>query len=68
MPKFAAKTQHAVRTYYVIPCCLLLFNLCVEVVSYKAKLIALPASQQAQVWASLEKQDAEQKAKTPGGN
>lgn len=42
MPKFAAKTQHVVRTYYVIPCCLLLFNLCVEIVSYKAKMIPHP--------------------------
>lgn len=42
VPKFAAKTQYAVRTYYVIPCCLLLFNLCVEIVSYKAKMISHP--------------------------
>lgn len=29
----------AVRNYYLIPCCLLLLNLCIELVSYKAKLI-----------------------------
>jgi hypothetical protein len=29
-----------VRNYYVLPCCLLLLNLCVGVVSYKAQLIA----------------------------
>jgi hypothetical protein len=29
----------AVRNYYVLPCCLLLLNLCVELVSYKAKMI-----------------------------
>ncbi|MBI5690841.1 MAG: hypothetical protein HZC55_12195 [Verrucomicrobia bacterium] len=29
-----------VRTYYVLPCCLLLLNLCVELVSYKARMIA----------------------------
>lgn len=40
MPKFTAKTQYAVRTYYVVPCCLLLFNLCVEITSYKAKMIS----------------------------
>src|ERR1051325_3002702 len=28
-----------VRNYYVLPCCLLLLNLCVELVSYKAKMI-----------------------------
>lgn len=33
------KSNRAVRNYYVLPCCLLLLNLCVELVSYKAKLI-----------------------------
>lgn len=33
----------------------------------KAKLVALPASQQEAVWTSLEKQNAEQKTKQPGG-
>lgn len=28
-----------IRNYYVLPCCLLLLNLCVEMVSYKARLI-----------------------------
>ena len=36
------KSSQAVRTYYVLPCCLLLLNLCVEIVSYKAKLIDDP--------------------------
>ncbi len=31
------KSQTAVRNYYVLPCCLLLLNLCVELVSYKAR-------------------------------
>lgn len=31
------KTAKALRNYYVLPCCLLLLNLCVELVSYKAK-------------------------------
>ena len=31
--------RNVVRNYYVLPCCLLLLNLCVELVSYKAKMI-----------------------------
>jgi hypothetical protein len=31
------KSKNVVRNYYVLPCCLLLLNLCVEMVSYKAK-------------------------------
>jgi MFS family permease len=33
------KNPNAVRKFYVLPCCLLLLNLCVELVSYKAKMI-----------------------------
>ena len=33
------KNPTVVRNYYVLPCCLLLLNLCVELVSYKAKMI-----------------------------
>ncbi len=33
------KNPNVVRHYYVLPCCLLLLNLCVELVSYKAKMI-----------------------------
>jgi hypothetical protein len=33
------KSTHLVRNYYVLPCCLLLLNLCVEIVSYKARMI-----------------------------
>jgi hypothetical protein len=33
------KSSQLVRNYYVLPCCLLLLNLCVELVSYKAKMI-----------------------------
>ena len=36
------KGQATVRNYYVLPCCLLLLNLCVEVVSYKAKSFGDP--------------------------
>lgn len=34
----AMKNTTAVRNYYVLPCCLLLLNLCIEIVSYKVKL------------------------------
>lgn len=33
------KSNHLVRNYYVLPCCLLLLNLCVELASYKARMI-----------------------------
>lgn len=38
-PPSAMKSQQVVRNYYVLPCCLLLLNLCTELVSYKAKMI-----------------------------
>jgi hypothetical protein len=33
------KSAQLVRNYYVLPCCLLLLNLCIEIVSYKARMI-----------------------------
>ena len=36
------KKTAVVRDYYVLPCCLLLLNLCVELVSYKAKMLGYP--------------------------
>ncbi len=36
------KGAQIVRNYYVLPCCLLLLNLCVELVSYKAKQVGDP--------------------------
>jgi hypothetical protein len=36
------KKAQAVRNYYVLPCCLLLLNLCNNLVSYKAGAIADP--------------------------
>ena len=33
------KTSAALERYYVLPCCLLLLNLCNEIVAYKARLI-----------------------------
>lgn len=36
------KNTNVVRNYYVLPCCLLLLNLCVEIVSYKARVFGDP--------------------------
>jgi hypothetical protein len=36
------KSTNVIRNYYVLPCCLLLLNLCVEIVSYKAKMLDDP--------------------------
>ncbi len=33
------KNHQAVKNYFVLPCCLLLLNLCVEIVSYKTKML-----------------------------
>ena len=33
------KTTAALGRYYVLPCCLLLLNLCNEIIAYKARLI-----------------------------
>jgi len=33
------KTSATLERYYVLPCCLLLLNLCNEIIAYKAKLI-----------------------------
>lgn len=32
------KNTNVVRNYFVLPCCLLLLNLCIELVSYKVKM------------------------------
>ena len=31
--------KNAVRNFYVLPCCVLLLNLCIQLVTYKARLI-----------------------------
>ena len=36
------KNDGVVRNYYILPCCLLLLNLCVELVSYKGDVVAAP--------------------------
>jgi hypothetical protein len=33
------KVRAALERYYVLPCCLLLLNLCNEIIAYKARLI-----------------------------
>jgi hypothetical protein len=39
----AAPNRHTlIRNYFVLPCCILLLNLCVGLVSYKSKLIEDP--------------------------
>jgi hypothetical protein len=42
-----------VRNCFVLPCCLLLLNLCVGLVSYKAKMIGDPLLQTAAVMAMV---------------
>lgn len=38
----ALKKSNVVRAYYVLPCCLLLLNLCNNLVSYKTEVIREP--------------------------
>jgi hypothetical protein len=47
------KGQVVVRNFYVLPCCLLLLNLCVELVSYKAKMIDEPVLRTAVIMAMV---------------
>ena len=43
MKKFPpVKKTNVVRTYYILPCCLLLLNVCNSLISYKAGLIDDP--------------------------
>lgn len=39
MPSLTVRKEKIVRNYYVLPCCLLLLNLCNMVVGYKAGVI-----------------------------
>ncbi len=39
------KKTNVVRNYFVLPCCLLLLNLCVGLVGYKAKMLGDPLLQ-----------------------
>lgn len=47
------KSQRVVRNYYVLPCCLLLLNLCVELVSYKARSFGDPLMRTAVIMAMV---------------
>jgi hypothetical protein len=47
------KKTAVVRNYFVLPCCLLLLNLCTGLVSYKAKLVSDPLLQVAIVIAMV---------------
>jgi hypothetical protein len=45
--------DNLVRNYFVLPCCILLLNLCVGLVSYKFKMIDDPLEQTAAVIAMV---------------
>lgn len=47
------KTERMVRSYYVLPCCLLLLNICVELVSYKAHQFGDPFLRTAAIMAMV---------------
>jgi hypothetical protein len=47
------KKNNVVRNYFVLPCCLLLLNLCVGLVSYKARMLGDPLLQTLAVMAMV---------------
>ena len=47
------KRNNVIRNYFVLPCCLLLLNLCVGLVGYKAKMIDDPYLQTGAVMAMV---------------
>ncbi len=47
------KKNSVVRNYLVLPCCLLLLNLCVGLVSYKARMVEDPLEQTAAIMAMV---------------
>jgi len=47
------KKDSVVRNYIVLPCCLLLLNLCVGLVSYKAKMVEDPLERTAVIMAMV---------------
>jgi hypothetical protein len=49
----AMKKYSIVRNYFVLPCCLLLLNLCIGLVGYKAKMIEDPLVQTVAVMAMV---------------
>lgn len=52
-PPDTMKKASAARNYVVLPCCILLLNLCVGMVSYKAKLLGDPLVQVAAIMAMV---------------
>jgi hypothetical protein len=49
----AMKKNSIVRNYFILPCCLLLLNLCIGLVGYKARMIEDPLLQTAAVIAMV---------------
>jgi hypothetical protein len=47
------KNSNVARSYFVLPCCILLLNLCVGMVGYKAKMLGDPFLQVAAVIAMV---------------
>lgn len=47
------KKPALIRNYYVLPCCLLLLNLCVELVSYKTRAFGDPLLRTAVIMAMV---------------
>jgi hypothetical protein len=47
------KNSNVARNYFVMPCCILLLNLCVGMVGYKAKMLGDPLLQVAAVIAMV---------------
>jgi len=47
------KKNNVVRNYLVLPCCLLLLNLCVGLVSYKARVVEDPLERTAVIMAMV---------------
>ncbi len=52
-PPERMKKNSVVRNYFVLPCCLLLLNLCVGLVSYKARVLGDPLLQVAAIMAMV---------------
>ena len=52
-PRIRAMKNTVVRNYFVLPCCLLLLNLCVGLVGYKARMLGDPLMQVAAIMAMV---------------
>jgi hypothetical protein len=47
------KNSNVARNFFVLPCCILLLNLCIGLVSYKARMLGDPILQTAAVMAMV---------------